>query len=49
VRDLTVSPDATPGPGWIELLVYDTYSGEQLAWDDETVQLHVCDLDVVLE
>jgi hypothetical protein len=49
VHDLTVSPDAMPGPGRIELLVYDTYSGEHSAWDDETVQLHVCDLDVVLK
>ena len=45
--DLVVSPTAVPGPGRVELLVYDTLSGERLSWDSETVQLHLCDLDVV--
>jgi hypothetical protein len=49
VYDLTVSPTAVPGPGRVELLVYDTYSGEHLPWDGGTEQLHVCDLDVVAQ
>ena len=48
VYDLGLSPAALPGPGRIELLVYDTYSGELLSWDNGTTQLHVSDVEVVL-
>jgi hypothetical protein len=49
VHDLAVSPSAVSGPGRLELLVYDTPSGERLSWDSETKQVHVCDLDVVAQ
>lgn len=47
VYDLVLSPAARVGPGRVDVLVYDTYSGEHLAWDSGTTQLHVSDVSVV--
>jgi hypothetical protein len=47
VYDLTLSPTAQPGPGRAELLVYDTFGGEHLSWDNDVTQLHISDLHVV--
>jgi hypothetical protein len=47
VYDVTLAPSAQPGPGRVELLVYDTYSGERLYWDTGATQLHVSDVNVV--
>jgi hypothetical protein len=47
VYDLTLAPSARSGPGRVELLVYDTHSGEHLFWDNGTTQLYVSDVDVV--
>jgi uncharacterized membrane protein len=47
VYDLALSSTAKLGPGRLELLVYDTFSGEPLSWDNGTKQLHVSDLKVV--
>jgi hypothetical protein len=49
VYDLVVSPAAVSGPGRAELLVYDTLSGERLAWENGVVHLHLCDLAVVAQ
>jgi hypothetical protein len=46
VYDLTLSSAARLGPGRIDLLVYDTYSGEHLTWSSGTRQLYVGDVDV---
>jgi hypothetical protein len=46
VYDLSVSASAQPGVGRMELLVYDTHSGEPLAWDGGTVQVQLCDVVV---
>jgi hypothetical protein len=47
VYDLALSSTAELGPGRLELLVYDTFSGEPLSWDNGTTQLHVSGLQVV--
>jgi hypothetical protein len=47
VYDLAVSPAAVPGPGRVELLVYDTHTSEHLSWDGGGVGLHIGDIEVV--
>ncbi|MBN1584417.1 MAG: DUF2079 domain-containing protein, partial [Anaerolineae bacterium] len=43
VYDLTVSPDAPPGAGTLDVLVYDSYDARVLPFDGDRLRLSLCD------
>jgi uncharacterized membrane protein len=49
IRDvyyMTVSPQAQRGPGNLNVVVYDSYGGETVLWDDGSAALHAVDVEV---
>ena len=44
---LTISPEASPGPGSLDILLYDTYTHEWVPFEDGTEILALCSVKIL--